>query len=184
MRIIKLGGSLLTTGYLAACLQHIESLPGQILIVPGGGILADQVRQLQSQFGFNDVYAHRMAILAMQQMALLFKGLKPAFSEFSSIYTACDWSGVAIWSANVTELDQAGIENSWDITSDSLAAWLALQLKADSLTLVKAAIIDSRASLTDLHQQNIIDTAFLQFAKQLSCPITIINQDRFLIPLC
>ncbi|WP_347989380.1 uridylate kinase [Methylomonas sp. AM2-LC] len=184
MRIIKLGGSLLSSQVLPACLDYVAELPGQTLLVPGGGIFADQVRSLQSVYQFNDISAHRMAVLAMQQMALLFNGLKPNFSIYNSIYAPCNWQGVAVWSANIKELDTEGITNSWDITSDSLAAWLAYYLHASALIVVKAASIDPTASTLQLQQQGIVDAGFNQFAKQLCCPVHIINKDRFLTTSC
>ena len=184
MRIIKLGGSLLTTQALPACLDYVAGLPGQTLLVPGGGVFAEQVRNLQSVYDFNDVSAHRMAILAMQQMALLFNGLNPDFSLYNSIYAPCNWQGVAVWSANIKELDAAGVANSWDITSDSLAAWLAAHLQASALIVVKAADIDPAATTLHLQQQGIVDAGFNDFAKHLRCPVLIINKDRFLTSPC
>ncbi|MCK5871864.1 MAG: uridylate kinase, partial [Methylococcales bacterium] len=56
-----------------------------IVIVAGGGLFADHVRQTQKKWCFNETIAHEMAILAMQQMALLFKGLQPTFQCIDSV---------------------------------------------------------------------------------------------------
>ncbi len=180
IRVIKLGGSLLQASALPACLDAVERLSGCTLLVPGGGLFAEQVRNAQQIFKFDDVLAHRMALLAMQQMALLFKGLKPGFGLLRSIEKLADLSGVAIWSPQPEELDSAGVPASWDITSDSLAAWLAARLGADELILVKSAQISAGASLLDLQEQGTVDAAFSGFAAGVSCPITIINKDCFI----
>lgn len=178
--VIKLGGSLLSASALPACLNAVERYPGNILLVPGGGVFADQVRAAQRQWGFDDVAAHRMAILAMRQMALLFNSLKPEFALFDSVLTITSLPKVAVWSPNIDELDEAGIVPSWDITSDSLAAWLAGWVKANALLLVKACPVAENVALADLQQQGVIDAKFLAFVAGVSFKTTVINKDRFL----
>jgi 5-(aminomethyl)-3-furanmethanol phosphate kinase len=180
MRIIKLGGSLLSGGDLRACLDIIAYDGGQQIIVPGGGVFADQVRHLQAAYGFDDVAAHRMAILAMHQLAILFNGLQPKFTVCDSLEKLFAASGIRIWSPDITELDAAGIPASWDISSDSLAAWLAQQVPAAELVLVKCADVPINQSYAELAAQGIVDSAFPEFAKGLSCPINIINIKKFL----
>ncbi len=180
IRVIKLGGSLLEACVLQACLDTIDRLDGRVLIVPGGGVFAEQIRITQRVWQFDDVAAHRMAILAMQQMALLFNSLKPEFELFESMTDLKDLPRVAIWSPQPDELDRAGIAASWDVTSDSLAAWLAEQVIADELVLVKSADARVDATLDELQVQGIVDAAFNRYAERLRCPITVINKDRFL----
>ncbi|MGD0961380.1 MAG: uridylate kinase [Methylomonas sp.] len=180
MRIIKLGGSLLASDALPACLQRVAELSGRSLLTPGGGVFAEQVRMAQRAYAFDDVCAHRLAILAMQQMALVILALRPTFSRWAALDGACDWPGAAVWLPQPDELDKAGIPASWDITSDSLAAWLALQVAADELILVKSARIDPELSLAALQRRGIVDAAFHRFADGLACPVRIINKDDFI----
>ena len=180
LRVIKLGGSLLPAEALPACLAAVARLPGCTVIVPGGGAFAEQVRIQQALHHFDDVAAHRMAILAMQQMALLMQSVRPDFPLLSSIADFSSTLGAAIWSPAVAELDSAGIAPSWDITSDSLAAWLAWRLQGDELILVKSAQVASDAALAKLQAQDILDPGFLAFAERLDCPITVLNQRDFI----
>ena len=54
---------------LSYCLNIIEqNAKDKVVIVPGGGLFADQVRVTQKLWQFNDQVAHQMALLAMQQM--------------------------------------------------------------------------------------------------------------------
>jgi aspartokinase-like uncharacterized kinase len=185
MRVIKLGGSLAQSGHLQACLDAIESNhPNHHLqvIVPGGGDFADQVRLAQHHWSFDDTTAHAMAILAMQQMALLFKGLKPNFKIADSVADINQTplnSHPVIWSPAIAELNRAGVTASWDITSDSLAAWLAISLSADELVLVKSAAIDSNLNLPELAERGLIDRAFPETAKTAAFILTIINAHDF-----
>jgi len=182
--VIKLGGSLAQSGVLINCLNKIqERYQGRaVIIVPGGGAFADQVRLAQQQWQFDDVTAHQMAILAMQQMALMFKGLVPNWiivSSLSELQTAKALNKILIWSPNNAELDQAGIPATWDITSDSLAACLAKQVSATELILVKSAVIDPQTSLEQLAVQQIIDQGFCQQVQDEVFRIRVVNQLSF-----
>lgn len=178
--VIKLGGSLLNASALPACLAAAGRYAGNILIVPGGGVFADQVRSAQKLWDFDDSAAHRMAILAMQQMALLFNSLQPTFALFHRVSGVSALPNTAIWSPSPDELDEAGVEASWDVTSDSLAAWLAGRVGADELILVKSCMLAADMSLFELQQQGIIDAGFSKFAANAAYKITVINKERFL----
>ncbi|WKJ89060.1 uridylate kinase [Methylomonas montana] len=182
-RVIKLGGSLLETAALPACLAAVDHYTGPVVIVPGGGPFAEQVRIAQSQWHFDDVAAHRMAILAMQQMALLMHSLRPEYaliSDVGRLSSAGQMQSVLIWSPQIEQLDEAGIAASWDVTSDSLAAWLAGRIDAEELIIVKSAQIPVPTNLQGLQQQGILDAAFQRFTAQANYKITVINKDRFL----
>lgn len=180
MIIIKLGGSLSRSEVLVNCLNAVEkNYPDTpVVIVPGGGAFADQVRLAQQHWRFDDNTAHRMALLAMQQMALLFKGLKPDFAVADSvpaIQVLLNSQKTVIWSPDIIELDNAGIAASWDITSDSLAAWLADALSASELILIKSAAIDAKLSLHQLAEQAIVDKAFCDFVAQAAFKVRVVN---------
>lgn len=184
MIVIKLGGSLAQSQQLLACLHSIErNYQGKsVVIVPGGGSFADQVRLSQRVWQFDDRIAHEMAILAMQQMALLFHGLKRQFVLANSLLAisqqlAC--SKWVIWSPDIAELDHAGIAASWDVTSDSLAAWLASELSADALMLIKSATINQQQTWQDLADLNLVDKAFTDFAGKAQFPIIIMSAQEF-----
>ncbi len=185
MIVIKLGGSLATSGKLQQCLDKIDKdyQRRAVVIVPGGGVFADQVRQVQKQWQFDDRTAHLMAIHAMQQMALLFKALKPHFmiaASVNQISNQINQQGVFIWSPDVTELDSAGIPSSWDITSDSLSAWLAKTLGADELIVVKSVNINPDFDVLKLMQQQIVDASFHKFTQQTLFKLNIVNAEEFI----
>lgn len=182
--VIKLGGSLVQSDNLRDCLETI-SLRYQgraVVLVPGGGAFADQVRLAQHHWQFDDTIAHAMALLAMQQMALLFNGLKPQFviaGSVAQIRQLAAQDKTVIWSPDVAELDRAGTTSSWDITSDSLAAWLAAALSATELVLVKSAEIDANLSLAQLAGCAIVDKAFCASVADAAFSIKIINAQHF-----
>ncbi len=184
MRIVKLGGSLMQDK--AFLIQSLNILAKQtkdkIVIVPGGGDFANQIRSLQQQWNFNQETAHQMAILAMQQMALLFKSINQSLSvanTVTKIQQRLTHHSIVIWSPEIKELDSSNIKASWDITSDSLSAWLAEQLNAKELIVVKSAKIPTKTNVVAMQKQGLLDKAFHQFTNNASYKINIINKHSF-----
>ena len=134
MRILKLGGSLAATPALAGWLGAVAEAPGgPWLVVPGGGPFADAVRRLQPQLGFDDLAAHRMAILAMQQYGLHLQGQEPRLrlvEDEGEIRALGPAPGLFLpWRMLGRD---TGIRASWAVTSDSLALILAQRLAPGS----------------------------------------------------
>ncbi|MGR8933447.1 MAG: amino acid kinase family protein [Gammaproteobacteria bacterium] len=182
MWVIKIGGSLGDAPVLRHWLDTIAQRGrGKAVIVPGGGAFAELVRETQSYWQFDDITAHRMAILAMQQMAQLFHGLNSELhiaADRMEIYALLRQRKVALWSPNYKLLDRAGIASSWDVTSDSLSAWLADDLQATALMLVKSAPVIGVADWSALSQQGIVDPSFAGFGTRLRCPIKLFNRNE------
>jgi dihydroneopterin aldolase len=138
--VVKLGGS---TAYRAEMREWLDVLAGSpmpLVIVPGGGPFADQVRKAQAEMGFSDQVAHFMAILAMEQMGLALldmnKRLAPA-RTVDEIGAVQGEGKLPVWLPSQMCDAAAEISQSWDVTSDSLAAWLAERIGAEALLLVK-----------------------------------------------
>lgn len=184
MIVIKLGGSLLASGYLLPCLDKIEQYycDKKTVVVPGGGVFADQVRITQQQWQFDNRTAHEMAILAMKQTALLIYALKPRFKLFESageLTNSTYRHRISIWSPDIDELDIAGIPSDWSITSDSLSAWLAKRLSAKELVLVKSVKIDPAFDIVKLVEQQIVDASFYKYIQHTAFKLTIVNAENF-----
>ncbi len=184
MIVIKLGGSLSGSDQLLNCLDRIEkNYQGRsVVLVPGGGAFANQVRIAQQYWCFDDLTAHHMAILAMQQMALMFKGLKAEFTiatNSAEIHGLSNSGKTVIWLPDIKELDNAGVAASWDITSDSLSAWLAHTVSASELILIKSAFIDPGFSMQQLAELNVVDKAFCGFVAEAAFRIRIVNAQDF-----
>jgi aspartokinase-like uncharacterized kinase len=182
--VVKLGGSLAKNAQLKKCLIAVEHcFQTKVVIVPGGGEFADTVRKAQQQWGFDDHTAHQMAILAMQQMALLIKSLQPEWSIVKKIEQLTDRTEkVLIWWPQLHELDHAGIPASWQVTSDSLAAWLASSINADELLLLKSTPIQPDDNLAALQRKGIVDALFQNFLTP-ACQLNIVYYQDFLARL-
>lgn len=162
--VVKLGGSVLQAAELRPWLAALAVLPGAPrVVVPGGGPFADTVRDAQARLGFHDLAAHRMAILAMQQYGLMLQALEPrlGLAETSTDLAAIPPGAGTVWLPWRMVGLEPGIEPSWDVTSDSLALWLARHLDSLQLLLVKsAALPPGPADPAVLAAAGIIDRAF------------------------
>lgn len=181
--VVKLGGSLVGAPRLRELLARLAAHGEPLVVVGGGGPLADAVRALQPRLGLRERAAHRMAILAMEQtaeaLADLESGLIPcadADAIDGAHYAGC----AALWLPARMALD-ADLPESWDVTSDSLAAWLALQLGADRLTLVKAADVPAPDGPPQAWlAQGLVDPHFPHLAARLSGVVRAVSLDAAL----
>jgi aspartokinase-like uncharacterized kinase len=142
LTVVKLGGSLTEGGALRGWLAAVaRSGGGCCVVVPGGGGFADAVRTAQAAQRFSDRAAHQMALLAMEQCAIMLADLVP---ELTLCATASDMTaalaagGSPVWLPSRMALADPSIAESWDVTSDSLAAWLARRVEARRLILIKS----------------------------------------------
>jgi len=140
--VLKVGGSLGRGKGLPALCNEIGLLGRQhgLLVVPGGGDFADQVRRYYRRFSLSETAAHRMAILAMDQYGCLLGDLTPnciltADLQSAKAATARGQVSILLPSTLVLELDQ--LPHSWQVTSDSIAAWVAGTAQIPRLILLK-----------------------------------------------
>ena len=177
--VVKLGGSLCNDDRLATWLDMlVDCGKGQVVIVPGGGPYADAVRIQQQRWQFSDEFAHRMALLAMDQFALQLKGMNPLLviaPTHAAIASAWSNNQVALWLPSAMVSSAAQIAATWDITSDSLAAWLARTLKAARLVLVKSCMIPLYATIDELVRSEIIDREFTNMTRAAPFRIQIVS---------
>ncbi|HML15280.1 MAG TPA: hypothetical protein VK456_18390 [Xanthobacteraceae bacterium] len=165
--VVKLGGSHASSPDLAAWLDALARAAGRVVIVPGGGPFADAVRAAQPAMGFDDQSAHRMALLAMEQFGCALVGLRPALrlaETAAAIRAALAAGTVPVWAPTRMALAANDVPASWDVTSDSLAAWLAGALGAQHLLLVKSiAAPPGPVRAADLSARGIVDPLFPRF---------------------
>jgi len=141
--VVKLGGGLIAhAAHFDAALAAIREAADErrLLIVPGGGPFADTVRRMDSQFTLSDDAAHWMAVLAMDQYAHL------VVSRLTGSVLVKDpgETAAALGAAHLPVLapsrwlhDADPLPHTWDVTSDSIAAWVAGAVGARRLVLVK-----------------------------------------------
>jgi len=137
--VVKLGGSTAGRIEMEQWIAVLASGTMPLVIVPGGGPFADQVRVSQKEMHFSDAAAHEMAILAMEQFGLVIAERHPRLQPARSlqdIETIVAEGGIPVWFPSQMTHNE-DIAPSWDITSDSLAAWLCGQIGSRHLLLCK-----------------------------------------------
>jgi aspartokinase-like uncharacterized kinase len=163
--VAKIGGSLWSSPQLPLWLAALRRYPFPLTIVAGGGPFADAVRKTQATMGFSDAAAHAMALLAMEQYALALADLDETLAPVETIDEARgahDAGRIALWRPFATAHAASDIPPSWDVTSDSLAAWHAAQAGASRLLLIKSVDVERPDDLA----RGIVDPSFSLYAKQ------------------
>jgi aspartokinase-like uncharacterized kinase len=145
-----------------------------MVIVPGGGPFADAVRLAQKRLKFSDATAHHMALLAMEQYGRAMIGLAASLNPADTVRSIRDClkdAKTPVWLPAKIVLGRPEIAESWDVTSDSLALWLAARLRARGLILVKSARMPVMPqSAASLSRRGIIDAAFPGLMASLAVP--------------
>lgn len=91
--------------------------------------------------------------------------------------TVLGQAGVPAWLPSTMLLREADIAQNWDVTSDSLSAWLAKKIEAWALMLVKETTVASKAvHAAQLAERNIVDREFPQFAAAGACNTAIASR--------
>ncbi len=180
--VVKIGGSLFHTPELHHWLAVLARRGGgKVVVVPGGGPFADLVRDATTRWRVPDAVAHGMAIHAMEQFGLLMAGLRPELCPADTedaLHRALRQSRVPVWMPYRMAIKTADVPASWDVTSDTLAAWLALRVGARRLSLVKSVRLHvDEISASALSECGVTDPAFAGFVARLPCPVFIC--DRF-----
>lgn len=165
MWVVKIGGSLLGSPELERWLAAVAKYgDGKIIIVPGGGVFADAVRAAQKLSKISDTCAHKLAVLAMDQLGLLLTSMNPALATASTPMEIDERSwqhrGI-VWLPSKMVLADESIPQNWHTTSDSIAAWLTKELGAKHLILVKSdKPNDKELKLKDVTEAGLIDARF------------------------
>jgi aspartokinase-like uncharacterized kinase len=136
LSVVKVGGGLgdsALPGLCAALGELGERHP--LLVVPGGAGFADAVRDADRRFGLSATASHRMAILGMEQFGWLLSELIPGAVRSAGLPQVRAGRTTVLLPAALP-LDR--LPASWEVTSDSIAAWVAGRIGAGRLVLLKA----------------------------------------------
>ncbi|WP_394328408.1 amino acid kinase family protein [Methanobrevibacter filiformis] len=131
--VLKVGGSL----FPKHAIELIKSIKDtKTLVINGGGEFANLIRKYDCEVDFTDDVSHKTAINSMDIIAKLLND-KIEFSEL--VYTLDEAIEVA-GNGKIPILLSSGIinklnplESSWDVTSDSIAAYISNLLKSKLL---------------------------------------------------
>lgn len=169
--VVKLGGSLMRSDAATRLLQRLPRSPeAHRIIVPGGGVFADAVRTAQTELGFTDATAHHLALLAMEMSARVLVESAPGLvgAGTPAAFDRAWQEGLTpVWLPVELTARAPDIPQTWDVTSDSLAAWLAARLQATHLVVVKSCSVPEsmRQDAAALAAAGIVDPCFPRYVE-------------------
>jgi len=184
-RVIKLGGSLLDFQRLVPALRTwlAAQAPMPSVMIVGGGSLADAIRAAFDTHGLDEEAAHWLCIRLLGVTAELAARLLPEavlVKQFDDLLVMQGAASLAIFEPEqfvreetslLERLCERGIRSlphCWDVTSDSIAARLAVLLRADELVLLKSGLPTDRTTLQEAADTGYVDRHFPAAAAELT----------------
>jgi aspartokinase-like uncharacterized kinase len=149
--VLKLGGSLFE--HAPDILRRVMDSGADVLVVPGGGPFADLIRDIDRARGLSADAAHWMAVLAMDQYAYYLHDKTSI--ELTPLLVRK--KGVRIVLPYEVLQRQDELPHSWDVTSDTIAAWMAYKTAS---TFIKATDVDG--VMLDGRLQETVDASALK----------------------
>ncbi len=175
--VVKVGGSLYDLADLGSRLRRwLASLSARdVLLVPGGGPTADVVRAFDQTHRLGEETAHWLALRALSLNAHFLAHLLPG-----GVVCPAPAECLAAWEAGaVPVLDLIAfslvdersdpsncLAHSWAVTSDALAARVAVCTSASRLILFKSVDIPADLSWEEAGRRGLVDPAFAGVIRQ------------------
>lgn len=179
-RVVKIGGSLLRRDDLVPTLTRwfVQQQPAENLVVVGGGAVVDAIRELDEIRPGDPVETHWLCVslldVTLRRMASWFpwpvvttpeelrRGLSTGFATATPTLV-----GVGAFYGPEAEGASDVLPTGWETTTDSIAAWLALQVDAGELVILKSCDVNSDWSPEQLSAAGIVDEAFPGIARRI-----------------
>ncbi len=164
--LVKIGGNILesqqnistTISQLNVLLYKLKKFQ-KIIIIPGGGEYANFVRYIDNNLSIGDTLAHWEAILAMDKNAENLHRQFPLIlliDNFSNLYEHVREQSATpkliIFQPFFFLYNNNELPHDWNVTSDSIALYLAFKLKLNICYLIKDidGIFDNKGKIISL----------------------------------
>jgi len=173
--VVKVGGSLYEWADLPARLRSFMKRldAGNVMLVPGGGDVADAIRAFDRTHQLGEEASHWLALQALSVNARFLQALLPEAEIGAS-------GPVAILDAYPFFMDDEArpdhLPHRWDVTSDSLAVRAACLLEAKELILLKSTSWAGN-DWREAHEAGVVDAYFADAVRQRAheFPIRVVN---------
>ena len=180
--IVKVGGKILENQEnIESTLSQFQSLLDndklqKVIIVPGGGSLADFVRSIDDNLNIGDDLAHWMAIYAMNHNGVnlcnKFTELKYInnYDELQTCLKKESEKGMFVFLPYDFLSQEDQLPHSWEVTSDSITLYLAHKLKFKECYLIKdvdGIMIDEKGQEEVLKEMTTSDYVKLKNSNRL-----------------
>ncbi|MFX1410080.1 MAG: hypothetical protein ACFFA6_06990 [Promethearchaeota archaeon] len=154
--IFKIGGKILDNSKnlintVAQFTQLFEdSIIKKIIIIPGGGLLANFVRKTYIEFNLNNNLAHWIAIYSMDYNGRELNRKFPHLKLCDNYEKLNEESrGISIFLPYKYLRNENELPHSWEVTSDSISIYLAKKFGLNTCFLIKdiEGILDSNQNI-------------------------------------
>jgi aspartokinase-like uncharacterized kinase len=135
--VVKIGGSLFPE-YTTELCKYLTKSQEKILLIPGGGIFANAIRQINEVKTFSDDINHWNAIKCMDILGTFIadenKDIIP-INHLEDMESIHNLDKIPLLLCYDLMKNEDSLIHSWDITSDSIACWVAHKINAKLLIL-------------------------------------------------
>lgn len=172
MIVAKVGGSLYDWPELRRALNAwVDAQTEEVLLFPGGGEAADAVRSWDRIHELGEEPAHWLAIRSLSLGARFLHEIVPNLRV------------VELPSAGILDpypyfRTQSGPPQTWSVTTDSLAAWVALACIASKLVLLKSTDVPPDLSWKQASDAGFVDAYFPTLLETASLRVEVVNLRR------
>ena len=167
MWILKIGGSWIKNSHLDELISKLANFRREkILIVTGGGCIADSIREIFRINRMEESTANFLALKATEIFGYMISQKNPSFkvSESTSIVS----NKLVIWSPSKKLQNEPTFEKNWDSTSDSVAMWLGNKINSRGIIFLKSVSFEFKkeCTLKTLQNKNILDKNIHKYLKK------------------
>lgn len=200
--VIKIGGSLFDLPDLGGRIGRLMGQLGSVrpVLVAGGGMMVDVLRKWDETFELGDALSHRLSLEAMSLSAQLLAAICSNVANQSEEKRSCAERMGTVRFVVAREASQVGqihceghlpvfdvarvllaaapppLPESWQVTSDSIAAWLAITLGSNRLILAKS--VGAPGSIEDGIEHSLIDRHFVHVCAGLTVEWTNLRDEN------
>jgi len=182
LTVIKVGGSLLDWPLLPERLTAFLDASqdcgrvDRIVLIAGGGPAVDVIRALDQIHRLGDETAHQLALHALDLTGTILATLLPGsilVDRIESLVEVWKREAIPILAPRkvLDEIDLARsdpLPSSWEVTSDTIAARVAVHLEAECLVLLKSAPVPASSTLDEAVRLGLIDRVLPEVARSLT----------------
>jgi 5-(aminomethyl)-3-furanmethanol phosphate kinase len=173
--VVKVGGSLLDWPELPDRLaRYLKARGGDLVLIVGGGRAADLVRTLDRLHDLGQERSHQLALHSLDLTAHLLAALVPGLvviDQVKALRSRGDAEIVPVLAPRLFLQDDDrsadALPHTWDVTSDSIAARIAVRLEASELVLLKSSPIPLGTDRDEAARLGLVDRVFPAAARML-----------------